>query len=364
MIGFAASVVFAACMGSVHAQSSANPVNESHDPYQVFVAPRDDGRDNLIFVDLLLGEERRLALTGTRYTITPDSVMFEDRLSGRVQIASPDGSLRDHPFVQATSTARRVDWALTANQIAWTVTTGDDTALSTQTWAANADGSNYRLLFTDGPRSGIRAYPVAFSQDESVLYMDYQPDTIGDLTPLRQYAGLFALDLTTGAAVSLPGEPGCFCGAGFGKGWFLRLALASGGFDLQTFRFSTTALPTENRIAALNYPDFTQGGGVLIDANGAQAVYALTRIGNLTAGRAANDATVIILVDLLGMRQRAVTTLDGLFRPIMWLDDDSGILLTDPRETATWKLSLDGGTLTQIAQGMVLGTLRYNSAYG
>lgn len=353
----AALILIITGFGFTHAQSNDNP------PVQVFLSPRDDGRDNLIFSNLLTGDERRLALAGSRYTMTDDGVMFFDRSSGRVRLALADGSLRDHPFVQPTADARRVDWAISTNRVAWTVTTGTDTALSTQTWVANADGINPRLIFSDGPRSGIRAYPVAFSSEGATLYMDYQPDTIGDITPLRQYAGLFALDVTTGDAVSLPGEPGCFCGAGFGGGWFLRLALAPGGFDLLMFNLARES--TETRIAAMSYPDFTQGGGFLINPNGTQAAYALSKIGGLSSGASSGDQTVIVLVDLLNMTQRPTAPpFDGLLRPISWMEDGSGILLSDPRATATWKLEPATGSLNRIAVGMVLGTLGYNNPYG
>ena len=77
-----------------------------------------------------------------------------------------------------------------------------------------------------------------------MLYMDYQPNTIGDLTPFRQYAGLFALDLISGETSSLPGEPGCFCGAGIGADMFLRLTLADSGFNLRIRNLSNDSETT------------------------------------------------------------------------------------------------------------------------
>ena len=79
----------------------------------------------------------------------------------------------------------RIDWNISHDEqtIAWTETSGDPSALTTTTWIAGIDGADSAQVFSDGPRNGIRAYPVAFSEDKSILYMDYQPNTIGDLTP-------------------------------------------------------------------------------------------------------------------------------------------------------------------------------------
>ncbi|MCK6577602.1 MAG: hypothetical protein L6Q98_05800 [Anaerolineae bacterium] len=326
-------------------------------PFQIFLSPRDqgDGRDNLIFIDLYNGEERRLALTGTQYTVTADGVMFFDRASGRVKVAQPDGGLVDHPFAQLPPGARRIDWQIGADQIAWTITSGIDSALVTETYVSALNGVGQRLVFTDGPRAGIRAYPIAFNINATALYMDYQPDTIGDITPLRQYAGLFIVDLFTGQAESLPGEPGCFCGAGFGAGWFVRLTLAPGGFDVRAFLGER-----ETRIGALSYPDYNQGGGVLINPAGTRAVYVLARLAGLGVEQ---DASVIVTVDLLnGDQQPASPPLDQLFRPLAWVGDDA-ILLANRRGDGTWRFELSSGSLTQIASGVVLGTIGYNNAY-
>ncbi|MBK8020367.1 MAG: hypothetical protein IPK19_02810 [Chloroflexi bacterium] len=361
---FAAMILLtsATAAAAVKAQGGA-----ADHPYQVFLSPRDqgDGRDNLIFVDLYNGEERRIALAGSGYTVTPSGVMFFDRSTGRVKLATADGGQIDHPFVQLPPTARRIDWQISENStlgptIAWTITSGTDTELTTETWIADLEGSNPRRVFADGPRAGIRAYPIAFSLDGGSLYMDYQPDTIGDITPLRQYAGLFAVDLTTGAAESLPGEPGCFCGAGFGGGWFVRLALAAGGFDVRTFQLHSGGEVNEQRITALTLPEFNQGGGILVSPDGTQAVYVLASIAGLGQTQ---DQSMIVLVDLFNGRQSPATpTLDGLYRPIGWESDDK-ILFTDRRGTGTWRFDLASGELKQIAAGMVLGTMGYNSGH-
>jgi hypothetical protein len=217
------------------------------------------------------------------------------------------------------------------------------------------DGGDVRQVYSDGPRDGIRAYPLAFNEDKSILYMDYQPDTIGDLTPFRQYAGLFALDLVSGNTNSLPGEPACFCGAGIGAGTFLRLTLAESGFNL---RIRNLHNDTEVTLPPIN--NYTQGGDVLIAPDGQRAVYALAQISGFGSS-SQSVQTVIALVDLLTLTQQPLgAPADRLLRPILWTEDDSAILFADVQGQTTWKATISDGTLEQVANGVYLGTLVAN----
>lgn len=322
----------------------------ANDPRQVFLT----GGNQLTFIDLLTGETRSAPVNGERFVVVGGSVMFYDRASRRVMLAAPNGSLRAHPFIQPSDPANRVDWQVAhdGQMIAWTETSGSPSALTTTTWIATMDGEDKREVFSDGPRDGIRAYPVAFNGDHTMLYMDYQPNTLGDLTPFRQYAGLFALDLASGETNSLPGEPGCFCGAGIDAGMFLRLAAANGGFNLRIHDLNNDS---ETLLTPVNA--FTQGGDVLIAPDGTRAVYALAQISGFgTANQSVQ--TVIVLVDLLNRSQQVLgAPSDRLLRPILWTEDDSAILLADPQAQTTWKATVQNGTLEQIANGIYLGTV-------
>jgi hypothetical protein len=320
------------------------------DPQQVFLV----GGNQLTFIDLMTGDSHAIPVTGDHFTATRSAILFYDLISGRVMVANADGTLTQHPFMQPSAGASRIDWNISHDEgtIAWTETRGDPSALTTTTWIAGMDGSGARQVFSDGPRNGIRAYPVAFSEDNSVLYMDYQPNTIGDLTPFRQYAGLFALNLADGTTNSLPGEPGCFCGAGIDSDFFLRLTLADGGFGLRIRRLSNN---TETTLPPLN--NFTQAGDVLIAPDGKRAVYALAQISGF--GTAAQSLqTVIVLVDLLNFTQQPLgAPANRLLRPILWTEDDSGALFADPQSQTTWKATLSDGAFEQVANGVYLGTL-------
>ncbi|MEO8392610.1 MAG: hypothetical protein ABI700_06425 [Chloroflexota bacterium] len=331
----------------------SNAQDSTTDPQQVFLL----SGNQLIFVDLLAGTSSKIPVNGDHFTVVKGGVMFFDRTRHRVMIAAPDGTLTEHPFIQPAETVTRIDWNISHDEqtIAWTETSGAPSALTTTTYVAGIDGEEQRMVFSDGPRDSIRAYPVAFSEDKSILYMDYQPDTIGDLTPFRQYAGLFALDLVSGSTNSLPGEPGCFCGAGIGGDTFLRLTLADSGFNL---RIRSLTNSTEATLAPIN--NYTQGGDVLIAPDGNRAVYALAQItGFGTPGQTVQ--TVIVLVDLLNLSQRTLAPpTNHLLRPILWTEDDSAVLFADPQSQSTWKAMIRDGSFEQVASGIYLGALVSN----
>jgi hypothetical protein len=327
--------------------------------WQVFRERDAAGQDHLIFVDLLTGAETRVAVSGQRYTAIGAAIMYFDTLTRRVMLALPNGRLQRHPFIQPGPDTRRVDWLLSQDGtlLAWTLTNGSDpNNLSTITTTANLDGTNLQQVFADGPLDGLRALPVAFNADHSLLYMDYQPDGVSDLTAFSQYAGLFALDVKTSTIEYLPDEPGCYCGAGFGAGWFLRLALTPdlGGFDLKVHNL---AGEVEQTIPALRLRNYTQAGDIIISPDGSRAVYALAQIRNF--GSAEQEVeTVFMLVDLRLMTQTPLTEpITTFVRPIEWTEDNSAVLFTSPQRNGTWKVNFSDGKLNKVAEATYVGTI-------
>lgn len=227
LIGVALLWILAA---SLHAQDI--PANH---PVQVFVRaePADPVVRTLLFVDLLTGSETAVQTYGARFTVADRAVLYWDERAARVKSASPDGTVRDHPFMQPSAGAVRIDWVLSGDskRLAWTETFRDASGgLSTVTYIADTDGANRRVVFSDGPRAdGLRVLPVAFSADSTRVYMDYQPDGLAELTAFPQYAALFALNLEDGTNTFLPDEPDDFTGAAFGAGFFIRLTLTDDG---------------------------------------------------------------------------------------------------------------------------------------
>ncbi len=317
--------------------------------YQAFIT--NDALDRLTFIDVLTGAQTTFDFNGDRYALLEDGVMFFDYAANRVRMAAPNGALRDHPFVQLEGDARRIDWIMGGDRIAWTLTSGTFPDLVTATWIANRDGSNRHEVLADSTGEGVRAFPVAL--DETHLYLDYQPDSIGDITPFRQYAALFSVDLTTGATQPLPGEPGCFCGAAIRAGRLIRLTLAAnlGGFDV---RVVDLASGTQTLLPSLGV--YTQGGDVLIAPDGLSAVYALGEITNFGTTNQ-RLRTVIARIDLTTMTQSVlVPAVDRQLRPLGFTD--GALLLYDPQANRTFKADLATGVLAAVAQAQYLGTVQ------
>ncbi|MFN8527927.1 MAG: hypothetical protein U0670_04890 [Anaerolineae bacterium] len=354
-----AAVVLGLSISTVSAQ---NVPDRAH-PRQVFIDynVEADGRDRVMFVDLLTGEQRELLVYGERYTMLQNTVLYRDTSTDQIMLLSPDLSTRPHPFIQKPSDARRIDWLVSPDdqQIVWTITAGTPNALMTDTFIANLDGSNAHEVLLDGPRDSIRAFPVAFDVNRAVLYMDYQPDAIGDFAPLRQYAALFSVDVASGDMQEIPGEPGCFCGAGIGAGRFVRLMLAdqfsgAAGFNVRLRELVSGA---ETTIPTLNLAGYSQGGDVTIAPDGAQAVYTLAQVRGF--GTAAQSVqTVFVLINLLDGTQRQLTDpVNTWFRPVGWTEDSRAILITSPTTNGTWKIDLEDGSLRLIARSSFLGSL-------
>jgi sugar lactone lactonase YvrE len=328
--------------------------------YPVFLERDVDGEnDRLSFINPLSGETASVLVTGERYTPAVDALLYYDTAAGRVMRARPDGSVEPHPFIQPGVATRRVDWLISPDNalIAWTLTEGVDDSLMTITTIANRDGTNPRQVLVDGPRSGIRALPVAFSPDHTLLYMDFQPDGISDFTPFPQYAGLFVLDIASATWDYLPDEPSCFCGAGFGNGLLLRLKVAPtlDGFDLHVYNLQAEISQV---IPAQPIRNFTQAGDIVVAPDGRLAVYALAQITDF--GRPSQSVrTVFMLVDLTTMTQTPLTEpITTFVEPLVWTEDNSAVIFTSRQRDGTWKVRLDSGRLDKVAEATYLGSVR------
>jgi hypothetical protein len=327
-------------------------------PWEVFLQRSATG-DKLTFINILTGDTKTVQVEGERYTPFNGQVMYFDTATSRVMLAAPDGTTQEHPFIQPGADTQRVDWLPSPDgkRIAWTLTNGTSDRLTTITTVADANGPDSRQVLTDGPRQSIHAMPVAFSQDGNTLYMDFQPAGIGDFTPYRQYAGLFGVDLSSGKWAYLKGEPGCFCGAGFGDGLLLRLNVTKdlSGFDL---RVVNLAGAVEQTIPALKLRNYTQAGDIVLSPDGSKAVYALAQVRNFgTPNQLVR--TVFVLVDLQTMTQTGLTDpITTFVQPIAWTEDDTAVIFTSRQREGTWKISLSDGKLTKVSDATYLGIIQ------
>ncbi|MBL8145298.1 MAG: hypothetical protein JNL34_02845 [Anaerolineae bacterium] len=336
----------------------ARPAPPPDAPVEAFVSEAAEAgqADTLMLHNLLTGEQSSESVSGNRYSIVGPQVVFFNESSGRVLAVGADGQTSEHPLIQPSAGARRIDWTYSpeAGLVAWTVTEGSPDALSTATYIASPQGAGARLVLRDGPRAGIRAFPIAFSEDGGTLFMDYQPDTIADIAPLRQYAAMFALDLATGGASSLPGEASCYCGGGVGAGQFVRLALASAGFDVRVYDLNRGLSQV---IPSLGLAEYTQAGDLTISPDGSKAVYTLLQL--IPDGQPGELRAIYAVVDLINGTQRALNAEDPderLLRPAAWTEDGRALLMNDPAEPGTWRLDVATGDLRRAASANYIGS--------
>jgi hypothetical protein len=325
----------------------------------VYLTRQPDGTDELTLIDVLTGQTQSVTTTGERYTIAGNVIVFFDYVSQKVMMLTSSGFVLPHPFITLEAGAKRVDWVIARDSrtIAWTETFGTPEALHTITYTANVDGTNRRELLRDGPRDGVRALPVTFDVEQTALYMDMQPDGLSRLLPYPQYAGLFRVALDTSLPQTLPGEPACFCGAGLRADHFIRLTLTAdlAGFDVQIYDLASR---TKHTIPAIMRPNFTQAGDVVIAPDGKEAIYALSQVQNFGTVNQSVE-TVFILIDLTNYTQRPLTDpISQTLHPLQWTEENRAVLLTDYGDKGTWKLRLEDGKLTQVAEGAYLGTLK------
>ncbi|MBE2183291.1 MAG: hypothetical protein IAE89_07685 [Anaerolineae bacterium] len=329
------------CFSLPTSAQSTSPV-----PHEIFITQ--GASSELHFINLLTGAQSSVTVNGDNFLVTPEGLLFVDE-SGEVQQINERGDIKPHPFISLPPEIRRLDWISTGDQIAWTITVGTPNSLITETWVAHLNGENKRVVFRDGPRDGIRAYPVTFSSDGETLFMDYQPHTIADITPFQQYAALFSLNLDTGDTVSLPGEAACYCGGDIRDGQFMRMVLGSGGFDIRAYDLANGSLHV---LTGLERPGFTLGGDLTIAPGGSRAIYALAQLS------ADNIETIFVLADVASgtVQQLGEATAEPL-RPIGWTDDGEALLLRSRIQDGTWRLDVKTGEITQIAQATYLGAM-------
>ncbi len=346
---------------SVGYAQEADDVGLASNHWQVYLERRvnNAGQDRLVFSNILSGEESEHIVTGERYTLLSDRMIYFDPVQRVMMEVVPQQAPTSFATIVLSSPFRRVDWVVSSDRqwLAWTITTGEATALQTSTSVLRLGTNEIIPLFNDGPRNGVRALPVAFSDDNQILYMDAHPDSIGQFAPYTQYAGLFGIQIETGEIINLPEEPGCFCGGGFGAGLMLRLDLRSdsSGFDVNVTRLENNVT---QRIEALRLRNYTQAGDLLITEDGRQAIYALSLIEGFGTTEQSVQ-TVFMLVNLQTMSQERLNDpITTYIHPIAWTDDNSAVLFTSPQRNGTWKIHMDDGDFIRVAEANYLGDIR------
>jgi hypothetical protein len=354
-------IIYLVILGLVTLSSSAQEATPQDMQAHAWTVSIEHGTayDTLLFVDMLSADTLPVQTHGERYTLLSESILYFDTLEQQVKVVTPQQSPKNHPFIQLPPDAKRIDWVVSKDKksIAWTITYANNTLLTTITYIADYTGSNVSEVLRDGPRDNVRILPIQFSADNSQLYMDAQPDGIAQFAPYTQYAGLFALDLITAEITTLPGEPDCFCGAGFGAEQFIRLSLndAQDGFDVKIHSLDGG----EPRIIdAITRRYYTQAGDVLFSNDGNYAVYALSQVSGFgTIEQIVR--TIFIRIDLLSFEQAIINNpITTFVHPIAWTEDNTALILTSEQQSGTWKMNLETGEFKKVATTSYIGQLR------
>ena len=325
--------------------------------WEVFVQFADDSAD-LTFVDLLTGESQTLATHGERFTLLADSVIYFDRLDGRVKTAGPGGDIRDHPFISPAQDLQRIDWIVSPDlqSIAWTLTLADDDGLRTRSMLSGIDGGGLREVLRDGPWRESRLLPVAFSADKRELIFDAHPHGIAGELPYRRYANLIALDLGDGSLRALTGRESCFCPSALGDDILLRLRpnAEPAGLDVLIDRLDGGESRT---IPAPAAGGFTQPGAVIIAGDGPLAVYVLSEDPMATAD-AEPARSLFVQLNLQTLEQEVIgNPINGRVYPLRFGDGGGSLLFTNAARSGAWKLRLTDGRVSKVAEALYLGRL-------
>ena len=342
--------IFALMTAGAAAQAESLPP-ASAAVYDVFVTALDDDKTAaLTFLDSLSGEATTLRLSGERFTLLGDGVLYFDAATATVRYATPAGAIGEHDFIRANADAERVDWVISRDgeRVAWTLTRRtEDGMLVTSTVVANADGSDLRGVLLDGPRAGIRALPAGFGKAGGELYLDMHPAGLGAALPYRRHAGLVALDLDEGGMRLAGGGEACYCPVGFGDRVMLRVMP---NMALEVVNLADGQGKVIERVELEGYE---MAGAPLISDDDQLAVYAIS-----TIDENAGYLTRFALVDLAESSQEVLgEPASGLAYPQVFTEDKSALLFLRDSEPYTWKLRLADGAMARVAAGLYLGRL-------
>ncbi|GAB4573587.1 MAG: hypothetical protein Kow0077_16440 [Anaerolineae bacterium] len=321
------------------------------------------GLARLYFIDVVTGEAVTADVSGERFTIAGDYVMFRDPATGTVYRAWPDGRVESHPFIQPAPETIRIDWVVSPNGewLAWTLTNQTSGGLQTVTTLARTNGTEPRVILVDGPDPFLRVVPIALTNDW-VFFFDRQPQGVGEYFFYRQYAAIHRLDVGAEAPEPrlLPFEPNCLCGAGISANgqYFARLEQVgdAGGFDVRLWD-----LPAAVDVFAPSLPvNYQAAGAVLVAPDGRRAVYSLANNLAVDSADSGRERFMLALVDASTGEQRALLYNQLLIPllPVGWTDDGQNVLLVNPRQDGTWKLNIEAMQVRQVSSATWIGLLR------
>lgn len=315
------------------------------------------GAAQIYFVDALTGLSTMAYIEGgTDFTLAGDAVLYRKTQNGAVMRIRSSGAIEPHPFIHHTPDLRATRWVVSPDHraIAWVQIAADG---ATRATIAQADGSSLRDVPVDAPTPPLEIAPVALTDGMTRFYFDAAHTAEVDAGgPYRTYAEIHEYNLASGTFRTLPGEPGCACGAAVTPDGtvFARLQGSSGSGP---FNVRVWDLRAEVGYAApapgLPYPF---AGDLVLNAAGTLAAYSITS----SPPGAEDDPPqqhALMFVDI-GAGQQVLALPPGptAYRPLRFIDEDSALLLA-VANGSTYKLNLNNGDLTRVSDHLYLGTI-------
>lgn len=313
--------------------------------YDVFLGA-ERGETALFFVDARSGLSRVISADGTHHTLLASGVIFEERETGIIRIATPDGRVEAYTLMPATGAEVAVDWVVSPDRmrIAWAHTEQRDGALSSDLYVSDINGLEKRLALHTSSTQGIGALPLAVTNDGATLFYTRLSDPFSERPDSLAVETVTRLDVASAQSSRLPDGVDCPCIAGFTPDGriFARLGRE---FGLEVWNL---ALPDAGG-ASLQPPRLRAGqaGYVLLSSDGDRALYTVAD----SAGRSA-----LVLAEIAQATQRVLASnLRDPLRPVL-LESAYAVVVGIDRP-GTYKIALGDGTLTQISAYTWLGQL-------
>jgi hypothetical protein len=135
----------------------------------------------------------------------------------------------------------------------------------------------------------------------------------------------------------------------------------AGGYDVRLWDLAA-GIDTFARSLTVNYE---VAGAVLVAPDGSRAVYSLAN--SLTADSAGSgrERFMLALMDARTGEQRELIYNQLLvpLLPLGWTEDGGGVLLYNPRQDGTWKLSIETGEVLQVSSATWIGIFGQEQAF-
>lgn len=294
------------------------------------------------------------------FNVIANGVVYRDPTTGLPHLITPTGRILNFSFIpQSPIQLDRIDWVLSDDMrtIAWAEIDLNQLGWQSRIYVADVDGNNLRTL----PELPIlpvqitrRVEMLGVSNGGDRIFFDNEhlPEKVeGFLFVGYQRVTAYAERIST--YFDLPNEPNCLCPALITDNGQALLRLQSSfqvnGYELHVWNLEDN---TEVVVPAIEMP-YDQAGFMLLNPSRALALYLIGEI------NAEGETYGLVLVNIASRQQTVI--LDEWttrLRPMAFIDRNTSALLVDIDEQVTYKLRLDTGEMSAVADKMWIGTIQ------